>query len=280
MQEFEGKVAVVTGAASGIGLGLSKHCAAEGMRLVLADRNQEHLEKVSDELRGNGTHVTAVPTDVSQPQALDALADAAYEAYGQVDLLFNNAGVLISGLSWERPIQDWHWILNINLMGVVHGVHSFVPRMLAQGTPAHIVNTASLAGLIAAPLMGPYTVSKQAVVALSETLHYELESVNAKLKTSVVCPGPISTGIADSGSDRVATSTLAKNAHEELMTFLTTGVSEGMLPEECARIIFEGIRNEQFWIFTHNDFKDSYKARADSVLHSTNPVYETYVTDE
>ena len=280
MKIFSGKVAVITGAASGIGLSLAQHCASEAMRLVLADVNAGQLVKVSDELRASGAKVIAVTTDVSSPEALDTLADAAYQAYGQVDLLINNAGVLISGFSWERPIKDWQWILNINLMGVVHGLHSFVPRMLAQDTPGHIVNVSSMAGLLASPLLGPYTVTKQAVVALTETLHYELESLGAKLKTSVVCPGPISTGIADSGTGRPATSNISEEANKHLMTFLKAGIGEGMLPQECARIIFEGIRNEQFWIFTHEDFKDAYRARADSVMESSNPVYQTFPTNE
>lgn len=280
MQVFAGKVAAITGAASGIGLGLAQHCASENMRLVLADSNAEGLLGISEELRASGTDVIAVTTDVSSPEALDTLADSAYKAYGQVDLLINNAGVLISGLSWERPIKDWQWILNINLMGVVHGLHSFVPRMMAQDTPGHIVNVASLAGLLASPLMGPYTVSKQAVVALTETLHYELESLNAKLKTSVVCPGPIATEIADSGTGRISTSKISEEANKQLMTFLKSGIGEGMPPGDCARIIFEGIRNEQFWIFTHEDFKDTYQTRVDSVMESSNPVYQAFVTSE
>lgn len=280
MQDFVGKVAVITGAASGIGMGLAQHCAGEGMRLVLADVNTGQLQRVSDELRASGARIIEVTTDVANPEALDTLADAAYGAFGQVDLLINNAGVLISGFSWERSIKDWQWVLNINLMGVVHGLHSFVPRMMAQDTPGHIVNVSSMAGLLAAPLMGPYTVSKQAVVALTETLHYELESLNAKLKTSVVCPGPISTGIADSGAGRPATSEVSEQANERLMTFLKQGIGEGISPQECARVIFEGIRSEQFWIFTHEDFKGTYRTRADSVLESTNPVYQTFVTSE
>lgn len=280
MNVFTGNVAVITGAASGIGLGLAERCASENLRLVLADRDNEALLKISKRLSDKGTDLIAVPTDVSNPNALNTLADAAYNAFGQVDLLVNNAGVLISGLSWERPIEDWQWILNVNLMGVVHGLHSFVPRMLAQDTPGHIVNIASLAGLLASPMMGPYTVSKQAVVALTETLHYELESINAKLKTSVVCPGPIATNIVDSGKNRVATSKISQEANAQLMAFLRSGINEGMTPEQCAEIILEGIREERFWIFTHEDFKDSYKTRADSVLQSINPVYRAYVSNE
>jgi short-subunit dehydrogenase len=163
-------------------------------------------------------------------------------------------------------------------MGVVHGLHSFVPRMLDQDTPAHIVNISSLAGLLAAPLMGPYTVSKQAVVALTETLHYELDSIDAKLKTSVVCPGPVSTAIANSGTGRPATSKISEEANEQLMTFLKAGTGEGMSSAYWAKIIFGGIRREQLWIFTHDDFKGAYKTRADSVIDSTTPVYQTLVT--
>ena len=280
MKIFTGNVAVITGAASGIGLGLARRCASEGMRLVLADRDSDELSKISERLRDEGADIVTVPTDVSNANAVDSLAGAAYSAFGQVDLLFNNAGVLISGFSWERPIADWQWILNVNLMGVVHGLHSFVPRMLAQDTPGHIVNIASLAGLLASPMMGPYTVSKQAVVALTETLHYEFESINAKLKTSVVCPGPIATNIVDSGEERPATSNTSQQANAQLMAFLRSGIDEGMTPEQCAEIILEGIHEDRFWIFTHEDFKDSYKTRADSVLQSINPVYRAYVSNE
>ena len=280
MLEFGDKVAVITGAASGIGLGLARHCAREGMHVVVADLNGGQLQNLADEMVATGARAIALTTDVSSPEALEALANAAYSEFGQVDLLVNNAGVLISGFSWERSIEDWQWILNINLMGVVHGLHSFVPRMIAQDTPGHIVNISSLAGLLASPLMGPYTVSKQAVVALTETLHYELASLNAKLKTSVVCPGPISTGIAHSGNGRPASSKISEEANQQVRAFLKMGIEQGVSPEECARKIFEGIRDEQFWIFTHEDFKTAYKSRADTVIESTNPVYQMYVTEE
>ncbi|MEH6570901.1 MAG: SDR family NAD(P)-dependent oxidoreductase [Halioglobus sp.] len=276
MQDFNNKVAVITGAASGIGQGLARHCASEGMRIVLSDLNEAALHSLAEELVATGCQLIAVVTDVSRPQALENLADAAYAEFGQVDLLINNAGVLISGYSWERPIEDWQWILNINLMGVVHGLHSFVPRMLAQKTPGHIVNTSSLAGLLAAPLMGPYTVSKHAVVALTETLHYELASIDAQLKVSVVCPGPIATGIAGSGGQRQVGSPPGDKATEQLMGFLSAGIAQGMSPADCAERIFQGIREEKFWIFTHEDFKASYQCRTDSVMHNINPDYQQY----
>jgi NAD(P)-dependent dehydrogenase (short-subunit alcohol dehydrogenase family) len=280
MQEFTNKVAVITGAASGIGLGLARQCVIEGMHLVLADRNEEPLQKLAEELVATGARVIGLPTDVSKPDALQRLADVAYDEFGQVDLLVNNAGVLISGFSWERSIEDWQWILNVNLMGVVHGLHSFVPRMLAQETPGHIVNTSSLAGLLAAPLMGPYTDSKQAVVALTETLHYELASIDAQLKTSVLCPGPIATDIANSGIDRTVNSQISDAANDELLGFLKMGIAEGMSPADCAKKVFQGIRDEQFWIFTHEDFKPAYQQRVDSVMNSTIPEYQAFTTKQ
>lgn len=278
MKEFKDKVAVVTGAASGIGLGLARHCANEGMRVVMADLNENQLQSLAKVIVADGARAIAVTTDVSSAKALEVLADAAYSEFGQVDLLVNNAGVLISGYSWERSIEDWHWILNINLMGVVHGLHSFVPRMLAQNSPGHIVNTSSLAGLLAAPLMGPYTVSKQAVVALTETLHYELASLDAQLKTSVLCPGPISTAIVDSGTGRKLNSQISDEANKLLVEFLSSGISEGMSPADCAKKVFQAIRDEQFWIFTHDAFKANYQHRVDSIMVNSNPEYESLVT--
>ncbi len=276
MREFRGGVAVVTGAAGGIGLGLVNQCLAEGMKVVLADLQQDPLHKLAAELTAAGASVVAVPTDVAKGEAVAALADAAFAEYGRVDLLFNNAGVLLSGFSWERSSADWQWILDINLMGVVHGIHSFVPRMLAQNSPGHIVNTSSVAGLRASPLMGPYTVGKQAVIALTETLHYELQSVGALLKTSVLCPGPVATGIADSGAGHDLSLTASSAANDQLRGFLRAGIAAGISPADCAGKVFQAIREEQFWIFTHDEFKPGYQARCASVLANANPVYEPF----
>jgi NAD(P)-dependent dehydrogenase (short-subunit alcohol dehydrogenase family) len=276
MQEFSGRVAVITGAASGIGSALASRSVAEGMQVVLADRDEGALHRLAQELGGSGASVLAVTTDVARPEQVAALAERAFDHFGQVDLLFNNAGVLISGYSWERSIDDWQWIININLMGAIHGLHSFVPRMLAQKTPGHIVNTSSLAGLLASPLMGPYTVSKQAVVALSETLHYEFESIGAQLRVSVLCPGPVATDIADSGSERDLASAVPDDASEQLLGYLRAGIAAGISPAECAAKVFQGIRDEAFWIFTHEEFKPGYAARCDSILSGRNPHYEPF----
>lgn len=280
MQEFRNKVAVITGAAGGIGLGLANHCVSEGMNVVMADINEPLLRKRVDELVAVGAHAIGVATDVSRPDALEALADRAYAEFNQVDLLFNNAGVMLSGFSWERSIEDWQWIININLMGVVHGLHSFVPRMLSQQTPGHIVNTSSLAGLLAAPLLGPYTVSKQAVLALTETLHYELESIDSQLKTSVLCPGPIATDIANSGTDRRISSKISEEANFQFLGFLTAGIAEGMSPAECAGKVFQGIRDDEFWIFTHEDFKAEHQRRMEILMSNDNPHYKQFVTGQ
>ncbi len=275
MQDFTNKVAVVTGAASGIGAGLARRCAAEGMTVVLADVSADKLEPLLAELQASGARAIAQITDVSSPEAVEALAERAWGEFGQVDLLFNNAGVLISSPVAECSLEDWRWILNINLMGVIHGLHSFVPRMLAQGTPGHIVNTSSLAGLLAAPLMGPYTVGKQAVLALTETLHYEL--AETPLNVSLLCPGPIATNIAHSGDAREAQAQLSP-AQQQLQDFLSAGISAGMSPDDCAGKVFEALREERFWVFTHEDFKPEYQRRVQEVLDNRNPEYQLYVT--
>lgn len=274
MREFRGKVAVITGAASGIGEGLARHCAAEGMRVVLADINEQKLAALAASL---GTEAVYQKTDVSDSDQVAALAEFAWQTFGQVDLLFNNAGVLISGASWEVPLKDWQWILNINLMGVVHGIHHFVPRLLVQGTPAHIVNTSSLAGLMAAPLMGPYTVGKQAVLALTETLSYEL--ADTAVSVSALCPGPIATAIAASGKDRDAQA-LPTEGQQQLMQFLSDGISQGMSPADCAALVFDAIREGRFWVFTHEDFKPEYARRIDDLMQNRNPAYNQYTVAE
>jgi NADP-dependent 3-hydroxy acid dehydrogenase YdfG len=246
------------------------------MRLVVADISAAALESLAGELATD--EVLTRVTDVASYDSVHSLADAAYEHYGQVDLLFNNAGILLSGFCWQRSLADWQRIMGVNFWGVLHGIKAFVPRMIEQGNEGHIVNTASLAGLLISPLMGPYAVSKQAVVALAETLHYELAMIESPLRTSVLCPGPVVTGIAsaDEDSDLVP----PNSPQKALQDFLTAGIAAGISPAQCADIVFSAVREEAFWIFTHQDFKDSYRARVDTVFSNSNPLYQPYQTSE
>ncbi|MEJ2076720.1 MAG: SDR family NAD(P)-dependent oxidoreductase [Acidobacteriota bacterium] len=204
MKEFRGKVAVVTGAASGIGRALALRCAAENMQVVVADIEESALGRVETELKDSGANTLAVLTDVSNAEDVETLARKTLERFGAVHLLCNNAGIGAGSTAWESTLKDWEWTLGVNLWGVIHGLRAFVPAMLEQDSESHIVNTASVAGLISFHLNAPYQVSKHAVVGLSEKLHYDLEARAAKVKVSVLCPGWVRTRIMDSHRNRPA----------------------------------------------------------------------------
>src|SRR5262249_7513453 len=202
MKEFKDKVAVITGAASGIGRALADRCVQEGMRAVLADVEVEPLAKAEASLKASGATVLAVRTDVSQARDLEALAQKTLEAFGAVHLLCNNAGVATEAAVWETTLAEWEWVMGVNLWSVIHGVPGFVPIILKQDTDCPIVTTASMAGLISGPGVGAYKVSKHGVVTLSETLYHELAERGAKLKVSVLCPGIVNTRIMESARNR------------------------------------------------------------------------------
>ncbi len=202
MKDFQDKVAVVTGAASGIGRALAEKSAQEGMKVVLADVEESALKQAEEELKASGAQVLAVRTDVSQAAEVEVLAQKTFDTYGAVHLLFNNAGVAAGTTVWESSLADWQWVLGVNLWGVIHGIHFFVPRMLAQDTEGHIVNTASSAGLVSSSGLGIYKVSKHGVVTLSETMALELAARGAKLKASVLCPEWVNTRITDAERNR------------------------------------------------------------------------------
>jgi NAD(P)-dependent dehydrogenase (short-subunit alcohol dehydrogenase family) len=284
VKEFRDRVAVVTGAASGIGRGIARACAREGMRIVVADVDEAGAGALADELRAGGADVRVQPTDVRHGDSVDALARATLDAFGAVHLVFNNAGVLLGGLCWERTEDDWRWVMDVNLFGVVNGLRTFVPILLEQGEPAHVVNTASVGGFMVGPFLAPYLVSKHAVVALSEAARQELATLDTPVGLSVLCPGPIATGIARSErvrpSDRPATAALRSEAEKGFDEALRAGIDSGMEPDEVGRIVFEALRAERFWIYTHPVPAEMIRARAESIIAGTDPVQGLRVGDE
>jgi NAD(P)-dependent dehydrogenase (short-subunit alcohol dehydrogenase family) len=274
VQDFDGRVAVVTGGASGIGFALARRFGQAGMKVVIGDVEKPALDVAVKQLQEDGVDVAGVMTDVTDPAQVEALAAAAVDRFGAVHVACNNAGVGGGGLSWEMPLSTWEWVLGVNLWGVVHGVRTFVP-LLMQQPEAHIVNTASIAGLVAAPFMGPYNASKHAVVAISETLHHELAMMAPHVNVSVLCPGWVKTNIADSHRNRPehlrAETAADPAAGDVLRGFLETG----MPPEAVAQEVFDAVRDERFWILTHDDegdfFTDAVDRRLKSLADRANP---------
>lgn len=274
MSNEQGPVAVITGAASGIGRGLAEHAATLGMRLVLADWDAAGLQALCDELKASGVRAIACVTDVGDVKQVERLRDQAVEHFGGVDLLFNNAGVMQTGFSWEITEAQWQRILNVNLNGVINGIRSFVPLLLSQGRVAHVINTASLAGLVSSPLMAPYNVTKQAVVALSETLHYELAMLGAPVSVSVLCPGPVA-------SEIMASNQMVGTAGSDFSQLLDSTVRQGMTPAELAVQVFAAVEQKRFWILPHKSFKPALERRLQSILGETNPQFQmTDVEDD
>jgi NAD(P)-dependent dehydrogenase (short-subunit alcohol dehydrogenase family) len=281
MKEFKDKVAVVTGAASGIGFALADRFASVGMKVVLADIEAPALERAERELQGKGAPVLAVPTDVSKAEDVAALANRAYEHFGAVHVLCNNAGVGLGGLSWEHTLSDWEWVLAVNLWGVIHGIHTFVPRMLASGEEGHIVNTASVAGLVSSPYIAAYQVTKHAVVALSESLRLELELSGSRVSASVLCPGFVATRIADSARNRPEappaspSGPAAESDPQSLIRDLARRqVAEGLKPMDVAEMVLEAVREDRFYILTHPRYEKLIRRRMDGILGGRIPKFE------
>jgi len=275
MKEFAGKVAVITGGASGIGLAMARRLATEGMKIVVGDIEQAALDSTVAEMSKQGTEVIGVRTDVSKPESVQALADATLERFGAAHVVCNNAGVAAGGILWESPLEDWRWGLGVNMWGVIHGVRTFVPIMIAQGTEGHIVNTASILGLGVVPFSGIYTVSKHAVTALSETLLYDLAAVASPLKVSVLCPGWVRTALADSDRNRPSPAEREPGPMEQAFEDAARDfIASGMPPEEVAEHVFRAIRDERFWVLPHEKNKALVRARMQSILDGDNPVFE------
>ena len=274
MKDFKDKVAVITGAASGIGRALADRCVQEGMKAVLADVEAEPLATAEASLKASGATVLAVQTDVSQARDVEALAQKTMEAFGAVHVLCNNAGVGTEAAVWESTLAEWEWIVGVNLWGVVHGVRVFVPLMLAQDAECHIVNTASTAGLISGPGLGAYKVTKHGVVTLSETLHHELAERGAKVKVSVLCPGIVNTRIMESARNRpgdLAPTGPRGPASEERWEALRRLVPAGMPAAQVADAVFEALRKDRFYILTHPEGKEAVRTRMEDILQERNP---------
>ncbi|RZF26962.1 SDR family oxidoreductase [Paraburkholderia sp. UYCP14C] len=281
MNQFADKVAVITGAGSGFGREFARLGTKLGMRLVLADVQQDALDETLAEVTASGARAIARRVDVAKGDEVDALARATLDAFGGVHLVFNNAGVGGNGgLVWENTERDWQWLLGVNLWGVIHGVRAFTPLMLDQakrdaGYRGHIVNTASMAGLLAPPLMGPYNVSKHAVVALTESLYQDLSLVTQQVACSVLCPYFVPTGIANAQRNRPAD--LANDAPPTLSQRVARALSEKAVSsgkisaEAVAAMVFDAIRDEQFYIYSHPHALNAVKTRAEDIVTPRNP---------
>jgi len=282
MKEFGGKVAVVTGAASGIGRAMAERFAAEGMKVVLADVEEGALARAESELKAGGATVLAVRTDVSRAGDVEALARRTVDAFGAVHVLCNNAGVSpVMAASWELTETDWQWVLGVNLWGVLHGIRAFVPIMLKQDSEGHVVNTASMAGLVAGgPWWSTYGVAKHGVVNLSESLHRELAAVGSRVKVSVLCPAWVKTRLMDADRNRPAALRNEPGAgtpppQAALMEqAVRQFVGGGTDPREIAGLVVDAIRGEKFYILPHAEWKEQIRIRMEDIIGERNPAVE------
>ena len=266
-------VAVITGAASGIGRGLAERFAAEGMKVVLADIEEEPLAKLEADLKAHGATVLTVITDVSNATEVENLAERTLNVFGGVHILCNNAGVVCSRPVWEHTLADWEWMLGVNLWGVIHGIRAFVPRMLAQGNECHIVNTASILGLVDGSGEGIYKVSKHGVVALSETLAAELAQKEANIQVHVLCPGWVRTGILESARNRPDTLRNPAETERPQEEPVIGGsrntraeMEAGLSPLEVAAHVYNAIQDGTFYIHTHPEHKAWIRERMARIL--------------
>ena len=277
--DFNGKTAVLTGAGSGFGLECARLGAKLGMNLVLVDVQQDALDQASAEIRATGAQVLPFRLDVASAEQMEAMGKAVFERFGAPHFVFNNAGVGSGGLIWENSVKDWEWVLGVNVMGVVHGVRIFTPMMLeaAAKDPAwqgHIVNTASMAGLLNPPNMGVYNVSKHAVVSLSETLYQDLSLVTDQIGASVLCPFFVATGIGMSHRNRPAELATDKPTKSQLIQQAMTGKAVGsgkVTAAHVAQLVFDAIAANQFYIYSHPKAIHSVQTRLEDVLQARNP---------
>lgn len=277
LTEFEGRVAVVTGAASGIGKAMCERFAQEGMKVVLADIEQDALREAGRAIEKLGAEVLTVRTDVSQADNLSALAEATLDRFGKVHVLCNNAGVFAGGRTWDAIGTDWEWVLGVNVYGVLHGVRAFVPKMLLQNEPAHIVNTCSMAGLINMPFSGAYNVSKHAALSITETLYHELHTLDTPVGCSALCPELIRTGIGRSARNRPAHLKRGEGEgtpeQEMVENAIRSSIDTGIPPSVMADRVFEGIKTDTFYLLAEEgtNWDHACRTRLEDILARRNP---------
>ncbi len=277
--DFKGKTAVLTGAGSGFGLECARIAAQRGMNVVLVDVQQDALDAADAQIKALGAATLAFKLDVSSADQMQAMGKAVFECFGAPHLVFNNAGVGSGGLIWENTLKDWEWVLGVNVMGVVHGLRNFTPMMLAAAAAdptwqGHIVNTASMAGLLNAPNMGVYNVSKHAVVSMTETLYQDLQLVTDQVGASVLCPFFVATGIAQSHRNRPDELKGSKPTKSQLIGQAMTGkaVDSGKVSAaDVAAMVFDAVAANQFYIYSHPKAIKSVQTRMEDVLQSRNP---------
>lgn len=282
MKDLEGKVAVITGGASGIGLAMAEAFGAEGMRLVLCDVQQDALEKAVDELRASGIQAIGVKADVSKFAEVEALARRTLEAFGKVHVVVNNAGVSITGPTWHMSLDDWRWVYDVNFWGVVHGIKAFVPILIEQGEPGHVINTASMASFNGTGEHSPYCSSKAAALSISQSLYSELVAANTQIGVSVVCPGMVDTQIHRSWRNRPQGDKAWSDREwqdPQHMRGSEVFQGRGVPPGEIAQLTLEALKENRFYVLNTPNWREQMKQRLDNMLAGANPPVVTWGRD-
>lgn len=275
MESWQNQVAVITGAGSGIGAGLARYCARQGMHVVACDISDQGLKDLAASTAQFDGTVETHELDVRSADNVEQLAEQVFTEHGRVNLSFNNAGVLVDGKCWERELQDWQWVIDVNVMGIIHGVRSFVPRMLAQGEAGRVINTSSIGGLLGGgAYMAPYQSCKHFVTAFTETLFQELALEEAPVSASVLCPAEVATGIWESDRLRPKSehNVLASEAEQQSHDAIAGSVADGLAPDDFAELVFKGIEADKFWLLPQPEFKPMLQKRHDSMMDESNPL--------
>ena len=267
MEQLDGKCAVVTGAGSGIGQALAHAFAAEGMRVAIADVQSDALHDTEAQLRSSGATVMAATVDVSDANAVHEFAARVEREFDGADVMCNNAGVFAGGLTWDRPVADFEWVMGVNFYGILHGIQAFVPGMIERGRPGHIVNTISAAGLFASAYSAPYTASKFAALGLTECLAGELAASGAPIGVTALCPGAVKTGIASSGRNRPATTVTEMSPESEVVDrMIDENTERGMPPSKAAAMVVDAVRSNRYLQLTGDGYAAALRVRVDELL--------------